>query len=339
MSAEPPGTGLRHPVVQLLLFLAVVIVTAGLLAPLLWHGGRGLAGMIVSFKQQETPLLGWLGRKMAEADFGRYFNRAFLVAALGWLWPFLKWMRVSRAAIGLERNEQRAADFAGGFMAAAGLLLAMGFFFMWRGAYQWRVDPGFTGKLPRVLMSAAVVPVLEEFLFRGVFLGMALRAARPWAAILAVSGIFAVLHLVKPPDPLPASLASQPINWTSGFEMMSVIFRSYGDPGRFVSEFATLLAVGLILAWTRTFTRSLALPMGLHAGWIFGVGFFALLSRTSKGLRRGEWVMDFGGIKVPLIGENLKLGLAPLLVLSLTAVVIALAWRKRRKGEAEKLRS
>ncbi len=324
---------LRNPVVLIVLFLATVIVTAGALAPVLWYAGKAVAGWVEGRGLGGTPGLGWLAGKLGDSDFGRYFNRAFLFAALGWLWPFLRWMGVTRSALGLEPNRHRWQDYAGGFLVAAGLLLAMGAFFLWRGAYQWRVDPKLLSKLPRILMAAAVVPLIEEFLFRGVFLGMAMRAVRRIVAVVLVSAFFAVLHLVKPPDPLPDSLAAGEVGWSSGYAMMGIIFRSYGDPGRFVSEFSTLLVVGLILAWTRGFTRSLALPMGLHAGWIFGVGMFALVSRTSRGLRSGQWMVGEGGVRIPLIGENLKLGLAPLVVLVLTAGVIALLWRKRRLSD------
>lgn len=324
----------RHPVAMLLLFVAVVIVSAGALAPVLWAAGKAFAGMVETRGWREVPVVGWFGGKLAESDFGRYFGRAFLVSALGWLWPFLRWMGVGREGLGLEPNPRRWVDYVGGFVVASGMLLAMGGYFVWRGAYDWRIDPKLSGKIGRVLMSAAVVPVLEEFLFRGVFLGMAMRAARRGVAMVVVSGLFAVLHLIKPPDPLPASLANEPIRWWSGFEMTGIIFRSYGDLGLFVSEFATLLMVGLILAWARGFTKSLALPMGLHAGWVFGVGMFALVSRTSKGLRRGHWEIGEGALRVPLIGENLKLGLAPLVVLGLTAVVVGVLWRARRRGNA-----
>jgi hypothetical protein len=60
---------------------------------------------------------------------------------------------------------------------------------------------------------------------------------------------------------------------------------------------------------------------------------FALVSRTSKGLRRGHWEIGEGALRVPLIGENLKLGLAPLVVLGLTAVVVGVMWRARRRAE------
>src|SRR5688500_18311717 len=45
-----------------------------------------------------------------------------------------------------------------------------------------------------------VVALLEELLFRGTFLGVALRSSRPWTAILLFSALFAMLHLVKAPD-------------------------------------------------------------------------------------------------------------------------------------------
>src|SRR5687767_14520673 len=80
---------------QILAFLAAVLLAGALLAPPLYWVGKWLAHIIVSFKQTETPVLGWIGRKLSTHQFDSYYNRAFLISALGLLWPFLKWMRLS----------------------------------------------------------------------------------------------------------------------------------------------------------------------------------------------------------------------------------------------------
>ncbi len=305
------------------LYLAAVLALGAALAPLLYKGGHWLAEIIVSFRQQQTPVIGWVGDKLGSSDFGRYFSRAFLISALGLLWPFLKWMGVTSGGLGLQPNATRGRHFLTGFATAAGLLLAMGIVFVLMGAYRWNPKADIAASLTRAVCTCLVVATLEEWLFRGVFLGLALRAAPAWLAILAISFLFSILHLVKPPDPLPPGLFDAP-SWTSGFSMMGIIFRDYGDPALFVSEVSTLMAVGLILAWTRVRTGSLWLPIGLHAGWVFGVVIFGALTRTSKALKAGNWDWHVSGSAIPMIGENLKLGLVPLGVLLLTAVVLGL---------------
>lgn len=49
-----------------------------------------------------------------------------------------------------------------------------------------------------LFMAITVIPVIEELIFRGVMLPLALRQMRPGAAILCVSVVFAALHLHAP---------------------------------------------------------------------------------------------------------------------------------------------
>lgn len=320
---------MRSPLVQLLGYLAAVIILSATLAPMLWHGGQWLVGLVTSFKQQSTPLIGWIGQKLGSSDFGRYFNRSFLISALVLLYPFLKWMGASRATLGLTPNPRRWSDLAGGFIIAAAPLLLMGGLFMLVGAYRYKPADNLSTIITRTISSTLAVPLLEEFIFRGVFLGLALRAARPWTAILWVSLVFAILHLIKPPNPLPVEITNFPVTWSSGWELMRLIFRGYGDPSFFISEVATLVMVGIILAWSRCRTSSLWLPMGLHGGWVFGVGIFGGFAKTTKSLQSGGWDFTIGDVHIPLIGTNLKLGLAPLIVLMLTFLLL-MRWLTRR---------
>ena len=55
-----------------------------------------------------------------------------------------------------------------------------------------------------------------------------------------------------------------------------------------LSAFATLFLIGCILSDARVLTRSLWMPIGLHAGWIFVSGTFSWLAR-SKWLRCPGW--------------------------------------------------
>ncbi len=323
-----PSAPRSNALLQMLCYLLAVFTLGALLAPLLYHGGKSLAAHLIHSGSAPSSPLGWLAGKLSDADFGRYFNRSFLICALGLLYPFLRWMRVTKHSLQLQPNPHALRHILTGFTLAAGLLLLMGAIFFLLGAYGWNKKLQLPTALLRAITTSTVVSLLEEYLFRGIFLGLALRASSRWPAIIGVSLFFAILHLVKPPEPLPPQLLSTP-TWTSGFTMLSCIIRDYGDPARFLSEVSTLLLVGLILAWARVRTHSLWLPIGLHAGWVFGVILFSAITRTSRALKNGHFNHDLGTTHIPLIGENLKLGLAPLLTLALTWALLALYLKKR----------
>src|SRR5687767_445582 len=88
---------------QILAFLAAVLLAGARLAPPMYWTGKWLADVIVSFKQTDTPVIGWVGRKLSTHQFDSYYNRAFLISALGLLWPFLKWIKLSGDSLGLEK--------------------------------------------------------------------------------------------------------------------------------------------------------------------------------------------------------------------------------------------
>jgi membrane protease YdiL (CAAX protease family) len=354
---------------HILLFLAAVLALGAILAPPLYWGGKWLASMIVSFKQTDTPFIGWVGQKLTSHQFDSYFNRAFLISALGLLWPFLKLMKLAGDPLGMEKNPRRTADTVLGFVLAAGFLAVLTAALLGWGAYLMDGTVKWGSIIPRAILTGVIVALLEEWLFRGVFLGIALRTSRPWAAILAVSVLFSILHLVKAPDILLSgegerarvnavlksadwpnhvdALRTRPeegnwmippefkafaptaISWTSGFEMTAAIFRKKSEPRLFFSEFLTLFAIGVILARARCATRSLWLPIGLHAGWIFANTLCLGMTKPSPLLESGGYQLAITGQQIPWIGHELKIGLLPLITLVVTAAAMELRLRRR----------
>src|SRR2546423_7712031 len=124
-----------------------------------------------------------------------------------------------------------------------------------------------------VAVTAAVVPFIEETLFRGLFLGVLLRSNRPWTAALLSSGIFSVVHFLKAPNQTSTS-----VGWTSGLVSLAHAFDQFTKPMLVLAGFTTLFLIGVVLAYARLSSRSLWLPIGLHAGWIFASGVFNKIS-------------------------------------------------------------
>ncbi|MGI8890282.1 MAG: CPBP family intramembrane glutamic endopeptidase [Chthoniobacterales bacterium] len=283
---------------RILLYLAGVVVLGALLAPpLFWLG--------------QAVIVHGLLPALAKFDFESYFHRALLVAAIVLLWPLFRSLRVTGwRDLGLEKNPRGFADLAAGFLMAAIPLLCGGaviialHIYSVRHAFLWH-------KMPTVLFAASVVPILEELLFRGFILGVLLRSFPRTAALLLTSALFSIVHFLKAPE---ATTPNAAVNWTSGFVSIAHSFGQFADPLLLAAGFLTLFAVGCILADARLLTRSLWLPIGLHAGWIFANGTF------SKAAHREALVL-------PWLGKDLLVGIVPL-ILALASWALVRLWVK-----------
>jgi len=99
---------------------------------------------------------------------------------------------------------------------------------------------------------------------------------------------------------------------------MAQAFAGFGDPMLVTSAFATLFLIGCILADARILRRSLWLPIGLHAGWIFASGTFSWLARRKIDV-------------LPWLGKNLLVGIVPLVLAAVTWIMLRL-WLKHDRA-------
>jgi uncharacterized protein len=268
----------------ILFYLLSTLLLGALLAPPLFYLGQHAATF---------PALRFLG----ESDFRRYFNRAILVAALVSFYPLLRWVGWRGLSdLGLRPDPHRWRHLGGGFLISFVTITLLGIVLTHFGIYYWK-RPLPLNLLPRVLVSALTVGVLEECLFRGLFLGVAKRHARPAAAAVFVSALFAILHFLKPVEDAPL-----PVRWYSGLALIPQVFGQFAEPQLVLAGFITLFVLGMMLAHATLRTRSLWLSIGLHSGLVFGkMGFNKLAKR----------VVD----AMPWFGPDVTIGLGSVLVL------------------------
>jgi membrane protease YdiL (CAAX protease family) len=289
---------------RLLLYLAGVVVLGAIIAPPLFSLGQGVIhhGLMPG---------------LAKYDFESYFHRALLIAALVLLWPLLRALHVRGwRDLALEKNPRAAGDFGIGLAIAAVPLLCCGAIII--GLHIYSVRNHFLWhKMPAVLVAASVVPILEELLFRGFILGVLLRSFSRLGALLFTSALFSIIHFLKAPE---ASTPNDSVNWSSGFDSIAHSFGQFADPTLLAGGFLTLFAIGCILADARLRTRSLWLPIGLHAGWIFANGTF------SKAAHREALVL-------PWLGKDLLVGIVPL-ILALVSWGLVRLWLKHADARA-----
>lgn len=300
--------------------LGALCMTA-VISPWVYQAGKQLAA---TAEISDLPgAVEWLAAACGRSKFSRFFDRSLFLCALLSLPFLLRRIRKLRAgAVSEEASRTKvswrmaAVQILTGCVIAGGLLWALGGILEAVGGYHAKSNPPAFGKLlPKILIPAVVASLLEEWLFRGILLGLWLRFARPAAACIGISLLFAFLHFLKPPD---GTVIADPSHPLAGFELLGKILLHFTEPMFFITDFATLLAIGLILAWARVRTGALWFSIGLHAGWIMSFKAFNLLYRKAPDHFLSPWG----------VGDNLRSGLLPLVTLGLTAVVchFALRW-------------
>ena len=262
-------------------YFAATILFGALAAPPLFWAAQRLAGHGI------LPGL-------AQFDFEAFFHRAIMLGALIFIWPLLRWLGIRSARdLGLQPNPHWLRDTGMGFLISTGPLLCCALVLLGIGVYGVRASISWDA-LGSVALSAAVVPFIEEALFRGLFLGVLLRGNRPLAATLLSAGIFSIVHFLKGPDQATAM-----VSWNSGFISLAHSFDQFVEPMLLLAGFTTLFLLGWILAEARLRTRSLWLPIGLHAGWIFASGALNKIAQREM-------------LALPWLGKSLYVGIVPL---------------------------
>lgn len=306
------------------MWVVASLVLAALISPLLFAFGKDFAEQYVG----SGGLLGSLAGSCERAKFSRYFSRSLMLAAVILLWPL--WLRVRM--LGRMREGALPQTWSGigwklgfihgvlGFAVAAGLLWILGIAAYAGGAF----EPIGKSVEAKRLLSQGLVPalgasIIEEWLFRGVLIGLWLRISGPVMACIGTSLVFAFVHFLEPPHGVEIT---DPRVWSAGFEFLGLIMQNYLNPQFIAAELLTLFVVGMALGWARLRTGSLWLPIGMHAGWIFAFKSFNMLHAPAQEKTMSGW----------LVGDSLRVGVLPLMTLALTWLLIALAMRRLPRG-------
>jgi membrane protease YdiL (CAAX protease family) len=272
----PPSAPTRQgrPLAALLLYLAAVFAGGALLAPWLYHGVQALARTHAGLGEA------------ARAPFARYVNRGLLLMALVGLPLFLRGAGIRRwsdvgVAPGLVRWRRFAAGFALGFTSLAlvcAIALAAG-----GRAPRGRTPGELAAQFAGALATALVVAAMEELLFRGAFFG-GLKRVIPWGAALAASSaVYAIVHFMgKPPNP-PV------VDWLSGLRALPGMLAGMTALHTLVPGFLSLALAGTILALAYQWTGELSTSVGIHAGWIFWLKYYGLVTRGVPGANEWFW--------------------------------------------------
>lgn len=306
----------------LLLFIAGVLCLGALLAPVLFSWAQGY---IAHSPGTAT------GRLLASKEFPSYFSRACMLVAFAGLYPLLKTLRISWSSIVGDVPLRPGLTQTGKGMALAMIGIAlMGFICLKAGACRMRPEPAWSA-LAMPLLSGISVATLEELLFRGAILGILTHSLGARAGLVWTTGVFAILHFLKPP--VDGSIAAADVTWASGFWVIGQLFRGFGAWNNFIGEFILLTAVGWALGQARLKTNALWLSIGLHAGWVAGMKYFGGIVKTTTAVREGDlapWMITntCRAIVSPIVG------IVPTLAVLATALLALWLVRSPQKAIA-----
>ncbi|MEI7955278.1 MAG: CPBP family glutamic-type intramembrane protease [Verrucomicrobiota bacterium] len=295
-----------------LLWLVASLLVAAVISPWLYQAGKGFGDWVAA--QGYAGTAGWLGVACQRAPFGRFFKRSMLLAAL-LLLPLLfrRLRRLRQPGEPLLPPNTPMSQSRGACQALLGLGLAMaivaglGAMLHMLGVFTpYPMVPGAKHLLLQVVVPAAAVALVEEWLFRGLLLGLWLRVARPLTACLGSSLVFAFLHFLSS---RPGAGIAEPSTALAGFRQLADILMRFSEPRVVAADFLTLFTVGFILALARMRTGRLWLSVGMHCGWVIAFKTHNLsYMKVPDGPFSPWW-----------IGESLRSGLLPLAALGLTA--------------------
>jgi membrane protease YdiL (CAAX protease family) len=280
----------RGKVWKVWLYAVASVVLGAWISPLLYNAGKALAE--VSACKTTNGFLERLAGLCRVADFPRFYEAGLWLAAAVLLVPWLEWMRakgggvetdgVKKAISGqpLRRNSRGWWHGCAGFLLVAGLLLlALGLALEPAGWVMLRHHGD--GLAPLVLAALTwtlALAVVMEVFFRGLVLGVFLRAISPAAALGMSAAFFALVLSVIPP---PGLNVADPEAAGTGFEMLRLLAWRFADGHSICGKFLPLLALGGVLAYARWRTASLWLPIGLHTGWLLAQAMRCLFTAAS----------------------------------------------------------
>lgn len=255
--------------IKIFCYLIFSVLLGALLAPLFYK-------IILILPADHFGFIEPILSSVQQMPFHRYLSRTIQIVALILLWPTIISLKIERLSdLSLYPNHHACSDFVKGIIVALFPLWFVELLFI---KLQWYSFQNFSSSqvVFKILPTAVVVAFLEEFLFRGVLLGLCRRFLTNGMAIFVVAFLFAGVHFLN-----LSHFNEIRIEWWSGFSLLLHHNGLWGDWPLAVAAFGTLVLLGILLGWATVRTESLWLAIGLHAGWIFAQQFFHAVTREN----------------------------------------------------------
>jgi membrane protease YdiL (CAAX protease family) len=226
--------------------------------------------------------------------FPRIFDRVVMVtlfAAMLVIWRRLRLMTLLGTGFAApRRNSARALRGFGVGLAVIGLFFVTAI--VMGGSGHARIDHA-AWLLPKYLLAAIVIGILEEGFFRAFLFGGMREEFGPTVALVASSAFYAMAHLVR----APAHFYVTTLEPGAGFRTLAMSVAQLSQPSVALPTLLGLFLLGIVLAEAFMMSGTVYFSAGLHAGFVMGAKLWPKL--ISHPARLPGWFAGWGHI--PLI--------------------------------------
>ena len=262
---------------SLALLLVVPVILGALIAPQIYN------------------LLAWLGQSvdlgphLSNPKFKRVLSRCVLVVAVLLFYPVVRLSGItSFRQLGWSRDPRRWRTIAAWYIAGAVLMAAIYAGCDLAGALYFKPRSPEFGRalaaLGSMFVGSVFIGIFEETFFRGYVFGVFRPRLTFWAAAVAASAIFALVHLARPAAPE----GLDPTHWLAGIRMLPHI--TDGVEARYLApSMSNLFLMGMLFCILYMRVGNIYPAIGLHGGWVFAMGIGTYLF-DRNGDRLGAWL-------------------------------------------------
>ena len=249
--------------------------------------------------------------------FPRIFDRTAMVAVAVMLIYEARELRlIPLLSAGFSHPVANAGRAARGFAVGIGMIAILLILAVMFGATGASLTPA-AAALPKYVLSAIVIAIIEEGFFRAVVCGGMLNDFGRSAAIVISSVIYALAHVLRS----PAKFFVTDYEPTAALRTIEGSIAQLSNTGAVLATVLGLFLLGVVLATAFVRTRNVYFGAGLHAAVVVGAKLWPKLILGGAALP--GWVAGWG--TQPLISG----GAAWLLALIVLALVRPLAGSSR----------
>ena len=263
------------PAAVILLYLIIVFIGAAVLSPHLYTTAQFLLGISHRFSF------------LADPPFHRFVSRCLILLAILGLPSLFRALGFQGASVlGLKFNSRHCLESLHGFSWAFITLAVLAALFAGFEARSLDLKPEtfrWTNHLKNAALSAAIVGILEEILFRGALFGSLRQRHSFIRAALYSSILYALLHFLDRPE------HAGRVHSTSGFVVLAQMLRGFSDFSTMIPAFLNLTLIGVLLALVFERTGSLLFSIGLHAGFVFWLKTFNFVTIATPNASTWFW--------------------------------------------------
>ncbi len=221
----------------------------------------------------------------SDMEFHRVISRTTSISGLIFSLLYLRYYGLlSRAGLAWRATQlSKTQTFIAYMFAGSAIIVLMDIALLQLNIYQFdvKVDTSFKTMslvLFKALLSALLVGLVEETIFRGALFGGLQKQSNWIVATLVTSLLYAAVHFLK----YRAIAEDVTIGWFTGVQIFPAALFRFSNPVT-IDSFITLFLLGLLFAFIRIRSNSIISCIGLHAGIVFTLKVFNYLTNYQAG--------------------------------------------------------